>query len=224
MSKRSLAMAETEPDDLTTDERLAAIDRERAGLNAELASLPAREQILLENDAGDDAFASLDRVKRRAEIGLAKLDIRERAVLAQARQEHDAALAAAWREHRQLYQAAAADYVAAVREAQRLEAGLLELARAIQATNGGQRLPTPLRVIQDLPLTAFTESVAGMSPEPIADAAAEHFPVLLRDRYKMCNAGEVVSLTAAEGWALIDAGTARWAPGVKPPRRVGAGA
>ena len=88
MSKRSLTTADNEADDLTTDQHLAQIDRERATYNAELASIPAREQILLEADAGDDAFASLDRVKRRAEIGLAKLDIRERAILQQARQDH----------------------------------------------------------------------------------------------------------------------------------------
>lgn len=225
MSKRALALADIEPGDLTVDQKLAAIDRDRASWNAELASLPARELILLEADADDAAFASLDRVRRRAEIGLAKTDLRERGVLAQARSDREANVAAAWAEQRGRYRAAAGAYVAAVQEAQRLEGNMLEVGRAIHGSSVGQTLPTPLRVIADQALRDFALAIDNMAVAPHVDPVeAERHPMAMLQRHGAFNAGEMVTYTATEGWPLVDAGIARWAAGVRAPRRpVGAG-
>ncbi|MGI4939672.1 MAG: hypothetical protein ACRYHQ_03720 [Janthinobacterium lividum] len=213
-------MADTETDNLTTDQKLAAIDHERATWDAELASLPAREQLLLENDAGDDAFASLDRVKRRAEIGLAKLDVRERAVLQQARQDHDAELVDVWAQNRARYQLAAKAYADAVRTAQHLELELRAVGLEVNASGTGQAVPQPIRVIVDASLQAFMQSVDAMPADAeIAPPEADQHALTLLDRHLSCNAGETVLLTAAAGWPLVDANIGRWASGTKPPRR-----
>lgn len=219
MSKPALALA-LPNDELTFDERLAAIDRERASAYAEVASLPGRELILLEADAPDEAFASLDRVKKRAEIALAKLDLRESAVLRQAREEHEASVAVDWAQQRERYRAAAGAYIGAVSEAQRLEAALLEVAAAVHASGVGQTVPTPVRVVADLALVAFKQQVDCMAAQPtVVPPDAERHELVLTTHHGALNAGERILVTSAEGWSLIDSGVARWARRAKPPRR-----
>lgn len=222
MSKRggALALAVSDSVEQTVDEKLARIDRERASARAELASLPGREVILLERDGHDDEFSALDRVKRRAEIALARLDVKERAILQQAREEHEADVAAAWAEQRELYQAAAGLFIAAVQEAQRLEARLLEVAQTIHASGTGQTVPAPVRVVADLALLAFTQQIDSMAAQPtVVPPDAERHELVLITHHGALNAGERILVTSAEGWSLIDAGVARWARRAKPPRR-----
>ena len=84
----------------------------------------------------------------------------------------------------------------------------------------GQLVPQPIRVIADLALTAFVQSVEAMPTDAvIAPVEADQHAVVLLDRFKNLNPGEAVLLTAAAGWPLVDASIARWATGKKPPRR-----
>lgn len=72
-------------------------------------------------------------------------------------------------------------------------------------------------------LRDFTQSVDNMAVAPHVDPVeAERHMMTMLKRHGSLNAGEVVMHTAAEGWPLVDAGIARWAPARAPRRPVGA--
>lgn len=68
------------------DAALAALEHDRQAILAALASIPEREQTLLDADADDEAFIALEIEKKRAERALERLDRREQQLVQLAEQ------------------------------------------------------------------------------------------------------------------------------------------
>ena len=222
MSKRQTDPdATTEPTAaMTATERLAAIDRDRAAAHATIDSLPAKERMLLESNAPDSVFVTLDRDRRRAEIALARADLAERGAIQAARQEHEVSLGKVWTGHRDRFAEVAGRYMQAMRAALALEGEMAKVSADIHASNIGLPLPLPLGVASQVQMEHFARAVAAIAPVPYVPPIEHdiHAVTLLR-RHGSLNAGETVNLAAGAAWPMVDDGIAAWAAGTKPPRR-----
>ncbi len=202
---------------------LAQLDRDRAALREQLATMPAQELALLEQDASDGALSALDARKRRTRHQLDRLDIRERELLDRLTGLRDRARLAAWDRFTVRYCDLGGRLVESGREVlarhAELAALLSEAGRAGLGTMLGQGFPRPPELINRFALDQFPRSLAGLSRvRPQMSTPPVLCNVRLRKLWTLYRAGDQAGFPAAQAHHLVEAGVAEWTDPLSIPR------
>ena len=202
---------------------LAQLDRDRAALREQLATMPAQELALLEQDASDGALSALDARKRRTRHQLDRLDIRERELLDRLTGLRDRARLAAWDRFTAHYcdlggRLVEAGHEVLARHAE-LAALMSEAGRAGLGTMLGQGFPRPPELINRFALDQFPRSLAGLSRvRPQMSTPPVLCNVRMLKLWTMYRAGDQAGFPAAQAHHLVEAGVAEWTDPLHIPR------
>jgi hypothetical protein len=209
---------------------LAALDRDRLQLRADLARMVTTESELLAADAPDDTFDALDADRRKAERSLDRLDLRERRLLSVARDLRDVETRARFAEFTTRYAVALDACIDALWAAVEKRNALIDLRAKAQAIGFERHMPLLPLPHAALPLTneavarfaaGAPRELASLSPpgnEPptfrIKFTRTAQLPGHARPGYR---AGDVAAFNASEALAFVAAGAATWVASAATP-------
>lgn len=197
-----------------------------------LDGIPDQERALLESDAADDAFRSVDLARRRGHLKLQRLNEREQAILEVLSAARYAEMSSQWSQFVDRYSQAAEDLAAAGRALAEhhttLTAIVNEAAAAgfspyrgqahlpfIELKHNQSALETLLSVIPGLRIKRFGprgDEVYGLRFTEWAEVRGTGY-----------QAGQVAGFKAADAWLLVRAQRAEWIdptriPPASPPK------